>query len=439
VEPDNLGDWRRTHFSVDVKPETAGREVTVFGWVQEIRDLGGIKFIILRDREGSVQVTVPKNKVAKDVLKKVDSLQVQYGVGVKGTVRKTNLTPRGIEIIPNEIRVLGVARHPLPLDMTGKTPAQLDVRLDARVLDLCREETRAIFKIQHVALKATREFFSKKGFIEVHTPRIIASATEGGAALFQVNYFDKEAYLAQSPQLYKEQLVLGFEKVFEIGHFFRAEESHTRRHLSEFVSIDIEQAFVDAKDVMEALEQLMQEICRAVNEECSQELKILGHEVKIPNLPFERFTYDQVLDELGEEGFEVPWGEDIPTPALRVLGKSHSGFYFITDWPSDLKPFYIKPRDDTPKLSESFDLMYGWVELASGGTRVHSKNLLVKRLKEQGLNPESFKYHLRAFDFGMPPHAGWAVGLERLLMILTGRQNIREVVLFPRDRFRLVP
>jgi len=424
---------------VDIKPEIAGEDVTFFGWVQEIRDLGGIKFVILRDREGSVQVTLRKNEAAENMLKKVDSLQVQYSVGVKGTVKKTNLTPRGVEIIPKEIRVLGVARHPLPIDMTGKTPAQLDVRLDARVLDLCREESQAIFKIQHVALKTAREFLSKKGFIEVHTPRIIASATEGGAALFPVNYFDKEAYLAQSPQLYKEQLVLGFEKVFEIGHFFRAEESHTRRHLSEFVSIDIEQAFVNAKDVMETLERLMREVCRAVRDECSRELNVLKHEVDVPDLPFERLTYDHVLDELQKEGYEVPWGEDIPTPMLRVLGNLHPSFYFITDWPSGLKPFYIKPRDDVPKLSESFDLMHGWVELASGGTRVHSKDLLVKRLKEQGLNPESFKHHLKAFDFGMPPHAGWAVGLERLLMVLTGRQNIREVVLFPRDRFRLVP
>lgn len=437
---DDLGEWRRTHFSADIKPETAGQgEVIVFGWVKEIRDLGGIKFIILQDREGSVQVTVPKGEVAKDVLEKVDSLQVQYNIGVKGTVRKTDLTPRGVEIIPREIRVLGVARHPLPMDMTGKTPAQLEVRLNARVLDLCRQESRAIFKIQHVVLGGIRRFLSERGFIEVHTPRIIASATEGGAALFPVNYFKREAYLAQSPQLYKEQLVISFEKVFEIGHFFRAEESHTRRHLSEFISIDIEQGFATAEDVVQTLEQLIREVCMTVKEECREELKVLGHKVEVPDLPFERFTYDEILEQLRREGLQVPWGEDIPTPMLRTLGDMHPTFYFITDWPSDSKPFYIKPREDNPKLSESFDLMWRWVELASGGTRVHSKELLVHRLRKQGLNPESFKHHLQAFDYGMPPHAGWAIGLERLLMVLTGKQNIREVALFPRDRFRLVP
>jgi len=273
----------------------------------------------------------------------------------------------------------------------------------------------------------------------VHTPRIIASATEGGAALFPVSYYEKEAYLAQSPQLYKEQLVIDFEKVFEIGPFFRAEESHTRRHISEFVSIDIEQAFATAEDVMEVLEQIVHYICEVVNARCKKELKILKHKVEVPEKPFRRFTYDEILQELKKERVEIPWGEDIPTPAFRTVGKLHPYFYWITDWPTKSKPFYLKPRSDKPKLCAAFDLMWRWIELASGGTRVDSKDLLVKRLKEQGLNPDSFKFHLQAFDYGMPPHAGWALGLERFAMMLTGKHNIREVTLFPRDRFRLTP
>jgi len=439
MKVDQLGDWRRTHYSIDITPQLDGKEVTVFGWVSDTRNLGGILFLILRDREGTVQVTIPRKKVSTDIVKKADGLQRRYSVGVKGVVKKTEITPRGVEIIPSDIRVLGIAKHPLPLDVTGRTPSEIDVRLDARVLDLSREENQAIFKIQHVALEAKRSFLSKLGFLEVHTPRMIASATEGGAALFPVSYYDKEAYLAQSPQLYKEQLVVDFEKVYEIGPFFRAEESHTRRHISEFVSIDIEQAFANAEDVMNVLEELVHYVCEVVNKRCQKELKILRHKVEVPEEPFKRFTYDEILRELREQRISIHWGEDIPTPAFRTLGKLHPYYYFITDWPTESKPFYIKPRQGKPKFCEAFDLMWRWIELASGGTRVDSKAVLIKRLKEQKLNPESFKYHLQAFDFGMPPHAGWAIGLERFTMILTGKQNIREVTLFPRDRFRLAP
>jgi len=439
VKIDQLGEWRRTHYSVEVTPDLSGKEVVVFGWVLDIRDLGGIRFIILRDREGDVQVTIPRKKVSAEVVKKADALQRQYSIGVKGTVQKTKMTPRGVEIIPNEIKVVGVAQHPLPLDVTGRTPADIDVRLDARVLDLSRQENRAIFWVQHVALEATRSFLSKLGFIEVQTPRIIASATEGGAALFPVDYYDKQAYLAQSPQLYKEQLVIDFEKVFEIGHFFRAEESHTRRHTSEFVSIDIEQAFATTNDVTEVLEELIHYICEVVNDRCKKELKILKHKVEVPETPFKRFTYNQVVDELKEKGAEFKWGEDIPTPALRTLGKLHPHFYLITDWPKTARAFYIKTKEDNPELTEGFDLMWRAIELTSGGSRVDSKDVLIERLREKGLNPDSFRFHLQAFDYGMPPHAGWATGLERLTMMLTGKQNIREVTLFPRDRFRLTP
>ncbi|MFQ5758266.1 MAG: aspartate--tRNA(Asn) ligase [Candidatus Bathyarchaeia archaeon] len=439
MEVDQLGDWRRTHYSREIKSEIDGEKVMVFGWVREIRDLGGIRFVILQDREGTVQITIHRDKAKRELIEKADSLQRQYSIGVRGVVKKTEMTPRGTEVIPEEIRILGIAQHPLPLDTTGRTPAEIDVRLDARVLDLCRDEGRAIFRIQHVVLEAMRNFLSEDGFLEVHTPRIIASATEGGAALFPVEYFEQEAFLAQSPQLYKEQLTLSLEKVFEIGPFFRAEESHTRRHLNEFISVDVEQAFATAEDVMTVLEKLIRDVCEAVKGRCQRDLEVLKHQIEVPKVPFERFTYDEILKELEREQTHVPWGEDLPTVACRKLGELHPHFYFVTDWPTESKTFYIKPRDDVPTLCEGFDLMWRWIELASGGTRVHSKQLLVERLREQGLNPESFKHHLKAFDYGMPPHAGWAIGLERLMMVLTGMRNIREVVLFPRDRFRLTP
>ncbi len=436
---DSIGNWVRSNYTSQVLPDLDGKEVALFGWVQEVRDLGGLRFIILQDREGTVQITIPKKRVAPEVLAKSDLLQKRFSFAVKGTVKKTNMTKRGVEVVPTEIKVFSAATEQLPIDITGKTPANIEVRLDARPLDLTLETSLAAFKIQHVALQAIRSFFFDKGFMEAHSPRIIASATEGGAELFCVDYFGQKAYLAQSPQLYKEELTLSFENVFEVGPFFRAEESHTRRHLSEFTSVDIEMAFADANRVMEVLEQVVNHTFKVVAEKCQAELALLGHTLEVPALPFKRFTYTQVLEELKAHGVDIPWGEDISTDAFRTLGELHPYFYFVTDWPTHAKAFYIKPSEADPKISEGFDLMFGYIELTSGGTRICDKNQLIERLKEKGLNPESFKMHLQAFDYGMPPHAGWAIGLERLTMILTGIKNIREVTLYPRDRVRLTP
>jgi len=436
---DSIDDWSRTHFTNNVTPEIDGEEVTLFGWVQEIRDLGGIRFIIMQDREGTIQVTIPKKRILPEVLAKSDILQKRFTLAVKGTVKKTNMTPRGIEVIPNAIKILNAATEQLPIDITGKTPANIEARLDARALDLSQEKSLAAFKIQHTALEAIRSYLFERGFIEVHTPRIIASATEGGAELFSVNYFGQKAYLAQSPQLYKEELTMSFEKVFEVGPFFRAEESHTRRHLSEFTSVDVEEAFANAQDVMVLLEQVIHHACLTVRQKCAGELSVLKYKFEVPEVPFKRLTYDQVLSDLKAQGADIPWGEDIPSEAFRKLGKLYPYFYFITDWPTHAKAFYIKPRDDKPEVCEGFDLMWRYIELVSGGTRISSKKQLMERMSEKGLNPESFKYHLQAFDYGMPPHAGWAIGLERLTMILTGKKNIREVTLYPRDRARLTP
>ncbi len=436
---DSIGDWIRTHYTIQVTPETDGQEVTLFGWVQDIRDLGGIRFIILQDREGTIQLTIPKKRIQPEVLAKSDLLQKRFSLGVKGNVKKTNMTPRGVEIIPIVIKIFNMATEQLPIDITGKTPALIESRLDARPLDLTQERSLATFKVQHTALEAIRGFLFERKFLEVHTPRIIASATEGGAELFSVDYFGQKAYLAQSPQLYKEELTLSFEKVFEVGPFFRAEESHTRRHLSEFTSVDIEAAFSNSTDVMALLEQVIQHASTVVKEKCASELAVLGYKFEVPQIPFKRLTYDQVLDDLKAQGVTIPWGEDIPTEAFRVLGKLYPFFYFITDWPTHAKAFYIKPHEDKPEICEGFDLMWRYIELVSGGTRIAQKDQLIERLTEKGLNPESFKCHLQAYDYGMPPHAGWGLGLERLTMILTGNKNIREVTLYPRDRVRLTP
>jgi aspartyl-tRNA synthetase len=279
----------------------------------------------------------------------------------------------------------------------------------------------------------------QKKFIEITTPKIIGSASEGGANLFSLEYFGKKAYLAQSPQLYKEQMTIGLERVFEIASFYRAEKSHTGRHLSEFTSIDIEAAFMDYTDVIDILEELVVTVFKDVAENCKDELAILERKLEIPKRPFDRVTYSQVLDELAKEGTKLQFGDDLLDSHLKIVGDKHPGFFFLLDWPMSLKPFYIHEKDEDPKISRSFDLQYGYLELSSGGRRLHDPAKLKARLAEQGLDPANFEDHLRAFDWGMPPHSGWGMGLDRLMTVIVGIDNVREVVLYPRDPERLSP
>ncbi|MCP8323152.1 MAG: aspartate--tRNA(Asn) ligase [Candidatus Methylarchaceae archaeon HK02M2] len=436
---DKLKEWRRTHYSVEITPNLDGKRVTVFGWLASKREQGGITFWILHDKEGIVQITMHKGKTSNSILKKAENIREHSSIGVKGVVKSIDKAPHGAEIIPEDLRILSSARRQPPFSLFGGKMASIDKRLDIRVVDLRRPKAQAIFKIKHTALTAVRDFFIKEGYIEVNTPKIIATATEGGAALFPLLYYNKEAFLAQSPQLYKEQLIIPFEKVFEIGPIFRAEESRTLRHLSEVISIDVEEAFVSYEDAMKLIEQIIYYTVNKVRKNCSSEIELLGNKLIVPKLPFKHITYDDVLKILKKEDIILERGDDLSTQTLKILGEIIPEFYFITDWPTFMKPFYIKPKDLKQDISESFDFMHGSIELASGGSRISSKRILIKRLKEQGLEPKLFEYHLRIFDYGMPPHAGFGLGLERLIMVLTGQENIREVTLFPRDRSRLTP
>jgi nondiscriminating aspartyl-tRNA synthetase len=434
-----LGDWRRTHYSGQVNPDLDGKPVTMFGWVSSIRTQGGIVFIMLTDKAGTVQVTVNKGKASKETIAKVEGLRLHSSLAVRGVVKAMQKAPNGAEVVPEELRVLSLATEVPFFSVHGSETPSLDKRLDIRAVDLRREKAQAIFKVQRQVLSSVREYLSGAGYLEVRTPKLISTATEGGASLFSVLYYNRPSFLTQSPQLYKEELVLPFEKVYEIGPAFRAEESRTQRHLSEITSIDIEEAFVDYDDVMDTLESLIKHVVSSVNGSCEKELERLGKkEIHVPS-KFPRLSYTHVVEDLEKKGDEVTWGEDLTGPTTERLGMENSSFYFITDWPTQTKPFYIKPKDDDPKVSESFDLMFGALELASGGSRVSSKSLLVKRLKEQKLKPQAFEHHLKVFDYGMPPHAGFGLGMERLTMVLAGEENIREVTLYPRDKLRLVP
>ncbi len=424
----------KTHDISELTSDLIGTEVTLGGWIEDLRKMGKMTFITLRDVSGISQVIV-KGELNENL----EEINRQSTVSIRGIVQETKARDFNFEIKAEEIEVLAKAIHPLPVDPIGRVESNIDTRLNYRALDMRNQKTASIFKLRHYVLASLRNTLSQKKFFEITTPKIIGSASEGGANLFSLDYFGKTAYLAQSPQLYKEQMTIGLERVFEISNFYRAEKSHTGRHLSEFTSVDIEAAFMDYNDVMDVLETLILEVYKFVSTNCKKEQEIIGHTIEIPSSPFERITYNEVIDELKQHGEKIEFGDDLLDSHLRLIGEKHPGFYFLTDWPMKLKPFYIREKDEDPTLSRSFDLQYGYLELSSGGTRLHNTEILKARLKEQGLDPAQFADHLQTFDWGMPPHSGWGLGLDRLMTTLIGIDNVREVVLYPRDPDRLKP
>jgi len=437
---DELDGWRKTHYTKDVTPELRDQEVILGGWVRNFRDLGGLKFISLQDKYGERQITLKKGVVPNELFEKA-KLGYQYCLMVKGKVKEFKAAPGGIEIIPSEIKILNRTPEKLPIDMTGETISELDLRLNNRALDLRSLRNQAIFEIRGQVLKSSRSFLLEQDFTEITTPNIIGSATEGGTELFPIMYFDREAFLVQSAQLYKEQLCGVYEKVFEIGPAFRAEKSHTKRHICEIFTLDVEMSFVDMYDVLKTLEELVHNVITNIRENNMAALKTINMENKtiVPELPFPRYRYDEIL-ELLENKYKitVEWGEDISTEAYRKLGEELTGYYYITHWPMSIKPFYIQPSKDD-KYSESFDLQMGWLELTSGGTRVHNRIQLENAIEEKGLNASSFESHLIAYDFGMPPHAGFGLGIARWITYICGLDDIREAVMYPRTPERLTP
>lgn len=437
---DDFGDWRKTHYTKDISSKLIGKEIILGGWVRNFRDLGGLRFIILQDKYGERQITLKKGKVPDALFEKA-KLGYQDCIMVKGKVKEFKSAPGGIEIIPIEIKVLNKTPEKLPIDMTGETISELDLRLNHRALDLRSIRSQAIFEIRAEALKSIRNFLLDRDFTEITTPKIIGSATEGGTELFPIMYFDREAFLTQSAQLYKEQLCGVYERVFEISPAFRAEKSRTRRHLCEIFTLDVEMAFSDMNDVMKILEELVYQVIKDIRTNKMDALKILQMENKtvIPKLPLIRYKYDEILELIRNKfNFDIEWGEDISTEAYRKLGEEIKGYYYITHWPMSIKPFYIMPSSN-PKYSESFDLQMGWLELTSGGTRVHNKDKLIAALENKGLNSLSFQDHLNVFGYGMPPHAGFGLGIARWITYLCGLDDIREAVMYPRTPDRLTP
>ncbi len=406
-------------------------KVLVKGWVHDTRDLGKVRFLLVRDLTGVIQVVAVKKDKNFDKM----ALPRESVISIEGKTVKSKQAPGGIEINPEKIEILAEALHPLPIDTSDFSKTELPKRLDYRFLDFHRKRTQAIFKIQNTIANSFREHFYNKGFIEMQPPCIISAASEGGTELFPVQYFEKKAYLAQSPQLYKQMLACSMEKTFMITPVWRAEKHNTTRHINEIRQMDIECAFMNQMEIMKHMEEVVQFIVKSVIEKNKEELELLGVKLKVPKAVY--LSYEEAIKKAGGKS-----GEDFSPEQEKKLGDIYPGdIIFTYSWPANLKPFYIFPKDGKKdaKLSEGFDALYGGMEICSGGQRIHIPELLIQRIKSKGLNPKNFESYIDSFRYGAPPHAGWSIGLERITQILCGLDNIKEATMFPRDRDRLIP
>ncbi len=426
--------FNRTHIG-DAR-EQIGVALTIAGWVKRTRVLSNISFVVVRDVTGEVQVTV-KDDALREIANELNREDV---IKVTGEIVESRVANTGVELVPNAIEMVNRAEQPLPFDLFGRVESELDTRLNYRFMDFRTRKTSAIFKIQGELLRAFRTFLSERGYLEFQPPCVIASASEGGADLFMLPYFEKQAYLAQSPQLYKQMCAISFEKVFTVTPIWRAEKFNTPTHLNEVRQMDIEQAFADDETVMKVLEKVLVHMLETVVERCPQELEVLERKIVVPELPLKRVTYNEAVEMLQGAGEEMIWGEDFTKPQERKLTELvGQEAFFMKDWPSVQKAFYAMPHKDNPDIVHAFDLLYGGIELSSGTQRIHIPDLLRQQIRKKGLNPDNFTHYIESFAYGAPPHAGWSIGLERLTMTVTGMQNIRECCMFPRDRDRLVP
>tara|TARA_B100000959_G_scaffold286727_1_gene366791 strand:+ start:1445 stop:2911 length:1467 start_codon:yes stop_codon:yes gene_type:complete len=444
--------------------DMVGSEVTVAGYAETVRGRGAICFLMLRDGTGRIQAFLKRDNLDEDLFDAIQSSTRESAVQVTGMVARKR-PPKVAEGEPAppaefEINVVGAvilaeAAAPLPVGVIDDVNVGLDVRLDNRHLDLRRAHVNAMFQLRGKVLQYGREQLISEGFQEINTPKIIAAAAEGGTNLFPMKYFDTDAYLSQSPQLYKQLAVLGgLERVFEVGPAFRAEKHDTYRHLNEFVSFDIEGAWMDDEDVMGVQERMIHHIWSQISQNEQNLIHVLneyrssqGQEpvtLEIPSIPFPRISYCDAVEIVKAGGGEIEWGDDIESHHCDIIASKHPGFHFIPRWPMSMKPFYIHHKEGElgssgGQLSRGFDLNYGRDEMTSGGQREHRFEVLEQNLRDMELDPSDFTFYTDGFRFGAPPHAGWGLGVARLLMVLTGAGNVREVVLFPRDRSRVTP
>ena len=444
--------------------EMIGEEVTISGYAETVRGRGAICFLMLRDGTGKIQAFLKRDNMDESIFDSIQSATRESTIQVTGTVAQKRppkvaegepVPPPEYEVSVTSASILANAATPLPVGITDEVNVGLDVRLDNRHLDLRREHVNAMFQLRSKVLQYGRDHLISEGFQEINTPKIIAAAAEGGTNLFPMKYFETDAYLSQSPQLYKQLAVLGgLERVFEIGPAFRAEKHDTYRHLNEFISFDIEGAWMNDEDVMGVQERMIHRIWSEVAANDQGLLDVVneyrasrGQEpvsVEVPSVPFPRISYCEAIEIVKAGGGEIEWGDDIESHHCDIIAAEYPGFHFIPRWPMSMKPFYIHHKEEEKglsggQLSRGFDLNYGRDEMTSGGQREHRVDVLEQNLRNMGLEPADFTFYTDGFRYGAPPHAGWGLGVARLLMVLTGSGNVREVVLFPRDRSRVTP
>jgi len=428
----------RTHYFSDIDAKSDGKEVTIAGWARNVRDSGKITFLFVADRTGETQVIAKAGETNEKVRDTIKSLDREDVIAVRGKVRINEKAPGGKEIVPTSVTVINRAEKPLPMETDPNITSSLDTRLNYRYIDLRRPQVRAIFRIRDIIQRSFVRYLEEHGFILVNTPEIVAAATEGGTNLFPISYFEREAFLVQSPQLYKQMLMASsLDKVIIQCPVFRAEEHDTSFHLNESTQMDIELAFVeDEQDALDYMQGVVKFIYSQINKEAKEELKMLGRKPDVPDR-IKQITYDEAMNIVNKES-RLEWGQDFSPEMQRIINKKFNPA-IVTKWPTDLRAFYSMPEPGNPKICRAYDLLIDGIEVSSGAQRIHKHEELVKEMKRRGMNPDNFEFYLGAFKYGMPPHAGWSIGLDRLTMVLTGAKNVRECVLFPRDRKRLTP
>ena len=430
-------DLSKREYVNEVLKKKDDSKVLVAGWVQKIKSMGNLNFIDLRDRTGVLQI------VAKG-FNDLSKLTPESVIVASGVIKKGQKKSGEKELILENYELMNKAETPLPIDLVQET-TQLDKRINNRFLDVRNPKVSAIFKIRSEVFKATVDFFSKEGFININTPKITSAGVESGAELFEVNYFNKKAYLSQSPQIYKQMMVAaGFEKVYEIGPVFRAEKSRTVRHLTEFTGIDMEMGFIkDENDIMDVIEELMKYIIKHTINNCKHELDILDVKLEIPqNIP--RIKMKEVKLMLEKEGKKLKEEDDLDAEAEKLINKivkkkNNSEFVFVTDYPWSKRPFYHMRPEDNKNITKSFDLIFNGTEIATGAQREHRYDILKQQGKEKGVDLDSIKGYNDIFRFGCPTHGGIGLGLDRIVQCLLKLENIRESILLPRDPDRLTP
>jgi len=433
-------DLKKRIYSEDVQSTEEDTKVVLAGWARDVKNLGKVAFIKLRDIKGETQVTaLPDFKKFNNL----NDISKESVISVIGIVKNSQLKSGAKEVILEDYEILSKA-DVLPIDISGKIPTTFDKRIDNRFLDTRRPEISAIFKVRAELFKAIVDFFESNNFINIQTPKITAAGVESGAELFKIKYFDRDAYLAQSPQIYKQMFVCGgFERVYEIGPVFRAEKSHTTRHLTEFTGVDFEMGFINSfEDVMDTIENMFKYILFHVNKKCRKELEILKVKIEVPS-KIPRVKMKEIKEILKKEyKKELPEEEDFDPEAEKMVGeiakkKYGSDFIFVTHYPWSKRPFYhMKPN---AKETCSFDLLWRGVEVATGAQREHRYDILKKQAEEKGIDLDAMKDYAALFKFGAPPHGGAGFGLDRMTQRLLNLENVKEALLLPRDPERLTP